>query len=153
MVSPEGTQDGNRMPAINPKATAATLHRCTLGQHRMGKHRILAPDSWGTYLRNDFSEPRLLHLPIHRKVLNSLPWDVWFSLIIIFWYSDYLVFVTKLTGVSLTSLDQSLKAIWEAVSWPSSHQKFHQIKHNLEAVHIFQLTNLYFSIKENYNLL
>ena len=29
----------------------------------MGKHRILAPDRWGAGQRNDFSEPRLLHLP------------------------------------------------------------------------------------------
>ena len=55
---------------------------------RMRKHRILVPDSWGAYQRNDFSEPRLLHLPIYRKV-NSLTWDVWFSLInrnlLMFW--------------------------------------------------------------------
>ena len=45
------------------------------------KCRILAQDSWDAYKRNDFSEPRLLYLPIHRKVLNSLTWDIWFSLI------------------------------------------------------------------------
>ena len=32
-------------------------------------------------LRNDFSEPRLLHLPIPRKVLNSLTGDICFSFI------------------------------------------------------------------------
>ena len=45
------------------------------------KHRTLAPDGWDSYERNDFTEPRLLYLPIHRKALNSLTWDVWFSLI------------------------------------------------------------------------
>ena len=35
----------------------------------------------GADQRNDFSEPRLLHLPMHRNVLNFLKWDVWFSLI------------------------------------------------------------------------
>ena len=45
------------------------------------KCRILAQDSWDAYKRNDFSKPRLLYLPIHRKVLNSLTWDIWFSLI------------------------------------------------------------------------
>ena len=55
LVSPEGTQDV--------------------------KTQILAPDSWAAYQRNDFSEPRLLHLPIHRKVINSLTWDIQFSLI------------------------------------------------------------------------
>ena len=41
------------------------------------KHRVLAPDSWAACERN---EPRLLNLPIHRKGLNSLTWDIWFSL-------------------------------------------------------------------------
>ena len=36
------------------------------------KHRRLALNSWGAYQRNDFSEPRLWHLLIHRKALNSL---------------------------------------------------------------------------------
>ena len=31
--------------------------------------------------RNDFREPRFLHLPIHRKALNSLTWHIWFSLV------------------------------------------------------------------------
>ena len=47
--------------------------RCTLRRLKMRKHRILAPDSWAA---------RLLNLPICRKVLNSLTWDIWFSLII-----------------------------------------------------------------------
>ena len=34
-----------------------------------------APDDWGTYQGNNFSETWLLHLPIHRKVLNFLTWD------------------------------------------------------------------------------
>jgi len=55
----------------------------------MRKHRIRTPDGWGAYQRNDFSDPRLLHLPIHRKALNSLTWHNWFSLInsnhLMFW--------------------------------------------------------------------
>ena len=53
----------------------------TLRRLRMRKHRIQAPDSWGAYRRNDFSELWLLHLPTHSKMLNSLTWDIWFSLI------------------------------------------------------------------------
>ena len=41
--------------------------------------RMLAPDRWGEYERNNFSKPRLLHLHIPRKALNSLTWDIWFS--------------------------------------------------------------------------
>ena len=44
-------------------------------------HRTLALERWGVYEGNDFSEPRLMHLPTRRKVLNSLTWDIWFSLI------------------------------------------------------------------------
>ena len=81
-ASPEGNQDGNRMPDIKPPDTAAAPSpRVHLRGLRMRRHRTLAPDSWGTYQRNDFSEPRLLHLPIHRKALSSLTWDVWFPLI------------------------------------------------------------------------
>ena len=60
------------------------------------KHKILTPDRWCAYQRNDFRDPRLLHLPIHRKMLNSLTWYIWFSLTIIFWCSDYLPFLIKL---------------------------------------------------------
>ena len=42
---------------------------------------MLAPESWGAYQRNDCRKPRLLHLSIHRKALNFLTWDIWFSLI------------------------------------------------------------------------
>ena len=52
-----------------------------LRKFRMWKYRILAPDSRGAYQRNEFSEPGILHLPIQRKALNSLTWDIWFSLI------------------------------------------------------------------------
>ena len=37
---------------------------------------------------NDFSEPRLLHLPQNRKALNSLTWEIWLSLI----YNNLLMF-------------------------------------------------------------
>ena len=80
---------------------------------KMRKHRILVPDSWGGYQRNDFNEPRLLHLPIFRKVLNSLAWDVQLHLINSnLPCSNYLIFVVKLLciGSSPTSLEQPLRA-------------------------------------------
>ena len=62
---------------------------------RMWKHRTLAPDSRGADQGNDFSEPRLLHIFIHRKELNSLIWCSLFSVIHkkYFWCLDYLPFV------------------------------------------------------------
>ena len=66
-MRPEGTQDGNKMPAIKQAASAATLRRL-----RVSKHKILTPDRYSTYQRNDFRKPNLLHLPIGRKALNFL---------------------------------------------------------------------------------
>ena len=74
------------------------LWGCTLRKLRMRKHRILASDSWGAYQRNDFSEPRFLHLPYHRKALNPLTWDIWFSFI----NSNLLMF--RLPGLLLQKL-------------------------------------------------
>ena len=45
------------------------------------KRRMLAPDSWDVCETNDFSKLKHLYLPKHRRVLNSLTWDIWFSLI------------------------------------------------------------------------
>ena len=133
-VSPEGTQDKNRMPTIKPSASAATLNGAPWGDSGMRKHRILAPDSWGIYQRNDFNEPRLLHLPIHRKALNSLTWDVCFPLInsnlLMFHRSGFCYKTPIYPGSSLISLGQSLRAIWEAVSQAWDPQKVHWIKHN-----------------------
>ena len=81
MVSPKGTQEGEECLWSNSHQTAATLW-WAIGSSGCEKHRILVSDSWDTYERNGFSnEPRLLNLPIHRKALNSLTWDIWFPLI------------------------------------------------------------------------
>ena len=40
---------------------------------KVNKERDLAPESWDAKERNDFIEPRDLHLPTHR-MLNSLTW-------------------------------------------------------------------------------
>ena len=37
---------------------------------------MLVPNSWEADQRNDFGEPRLLRLLVHRKAINSLIWDV-----------------------------------------------------------------------------
>ena len=43
------------------------------------RRRTLTPVSWDACERNDFSGPRLLHLPICRKVLISLRYLVFFN--------------------------------------------------------------------------
>ena len=67
---------------------------------QMRKYRILVPYSWSTYQRNNFHEPRFLQLPLPRKALDSLRYLVLINNI--FWWSDYLPFVTKLLYI-LTS--------------------------------------------------
>ena len=79
LVSPKGTQEGEKYLWSTTHQTAATSYNEPQGSSGCGKHNILAPDRWGTYERNDFSKPRLLHLPIHREVLNFLIGNAWFS--------------------------------------------------------------------------
>ena len=62
-----------RMPTIKPSATADNLYEETQDEK--------AQVSRSACQRNDFREPRLLHLPIPRKALNFVTWDIWFSLI------------------------------------------------------------------------
>ena len=75
LVSREETHEGKSichlavirlhpLPTVSPEET----------QHV--KIESWPPDSWDTYQRNDFSEPRALHLPTYWKVLNSLTWDI-----------------------------------------------------------------------------
>ena len=40
------------------------------------KFRIVAPDDWDAYRRNDFGEPRLLCLPIHKEKKKSVSHSV-----------------------------------------------------------------------------
>ena len=76
-----GNTEGKECLPSSSHQTAATPSGEPQGSSGCEKHRILAPDSWDAYQRNNFSELRLLHLPIYRKALNSFTWDVWFSLI------------------------------------------------------------------------
>ena len=70
LVSPEGTQEGKEYLPSSSHQTTATPSGEPQGNSGY-ENKILAPDSEGAYKRNDFSEPRLLLLPIYRKMLNS----------------------------------------------------------------------------------
>ena len=119
---------------------------CTLRRLRMRKHRILALDSQGAYQRNDFNEPRLLHLPILRKALNSIAWDVWLCLINSHLLMSWLAGVCcKNSCISsfLSYLFGAAPQSWEAVSRVWSSQNVHWVKHNsqlLGCAFFFQLT-------------
>ena len=83
------------------------------------ENKTLAPDRWGVYQRNDFSEPRLLHLPIHRKVLSSLTRDIWFSLVnntLLRFRLPALCCKTSIYLAPLTSLEQFSQGLLEMLS-------------------------------------
>ena len=87
-----------------------TLPMGSLEELRVWKCKLLTPDSWDAYERNDFNQPKLLHLPIHRKALNFLTWDIWFPLSIRSWWSDYLPFSAQLL-YNLALLPFPLRAV------------------------------------------
>ena len=82
----------NDIAAIKPSASTA-LYAEHWGNSGWEKNKLLALDKVHTKGRISMSDDS--HLPIHRNVLKSLIWDIWFSLIVIFWCSDSLVFVVK----------------------------------------------------------
>ena len=101
-----------------PQSSVSVSLQCeqrTLRELRMKNRHVLkkgnlgcentgywSPDSWSAYEGNGSSEPRLLHLPMHRKVLNSLTCNIWFSLINNnIWCSVFLPIVTKLIHVNV----------------------------------------------------
>ena len=99
------------------------------------KRGILASDSWDAYESNNFSGPKLLHLPLHGKALNSLTWDIWFSFINnnLFWCSSYLPFVARLLynlGPPLTSLEQFSQSYLRCCLPGLSTKTFHWRKHD-----------------------
>ena len=102
----------------------STLIADELGQCRskVNKETGLASDSWGIHERNEFSEPRDLHLPIHR-MLNSLT----SSLVVQTACSLCCKLIYSLTSPP-ASLEQFSQSYWDAVSWAQSPKHSHQIK-------------------------
>ena len=115
---------------------------------RCGKTQILAPDSWGACRRKDVSEPWRLQLPIHRKTLNSYLEISGFLLsTVIFWYSNYLVFYFENSYKSWLPLphsEQSLRVIWDAVSWAYVLRFVHWVEHHSQL-----LGCVFFSVDRN----
>ena len=138
---PEGDPWGNsgwRQMGCHCQAHLVVNHcsypwQCTLRRLRMRKLGTLAPDSWAACQRNDFSDPRLSHLTIYRKALNSLTWNIWFSFIKSNQSGLLLQKKKKLLHIlvlPLTSLEQFLRVIWNAVSQAWVLTFVLQIKHN-----------------------
>ena len=111
--SQEGAQDGDKQAAhCQAISHCSNPQLCILRALRMEKHRILALDSKGVYQRNNFNEPRLLHLPYieNAKFINPI--------YLVFFNSNLLMFrlpglpckTPMYLGSSLTSSEPSLRA-------------------------------------------
>ena len=129
-VSPQGTQEGEANLLCSSIQTADTLRRALRKGSSGCENRMLAPDRWGAPGRNDFRERGLLHLPLHRKAPNPFPQDIWFSLTIVFWCSDYLPFLTEfcVTWPLPSPGSSSLRITWDGVSCAWSPKSSHRIK-------------------------
>ena len=103
---------------LHPSATTATpngAHRGDLGWRKADT----GPRELRCISKEWFQWAQTLPLQIHRKVLNSLTYYIWFSLI----NSNLLMFQLPglccktpiYPGPSLTPLEQSLRTIWEVV--------------------------------------
>ena len=106
------------------------------------KQTILAPQTWGAHQRNDFSKPRPLQLPIGKKLLSSLAWAIWFSVI-----SCNLFRTTPVYPSSpLTTQSSFLRVTWDATSQAQVLSFVHRIKHSSQLLYctfFFQLTVAY----------
>ena len=99
------------------------LRNWGMQEARCTRKQDLAPGSWSAYEGNEFSEPRGLHLPIHR-ILNSLTstWSLVFRLPTPFVANLYIAWFLP------TSLKQFSQSYWDAVSLAQSPKHSHQIK-------------------------
>ena len=94
---------------------------------KVSKETGFALDSRGDYERNEFNEPRGLHLPIHR-MLNSLTWYLIFDVQTA--CSLCCILVYCLTSPPASSEQFSL-SYWDPVSQAQSPKLYHQINNSL----------------------
>ena len=59
-VSTKGTQEGEEYLPSNSHQAAATLPKVNSKNFKMLKHKILVPENWNTFERNDFSWAQIL---------------------------------------------------------------------------------------------
>ena len=134
-LSPRGTQEG-RIPAIWQPLGCSHSLRQALRNSGCEKHKIQAPYSWEAYERSDFSDPWLLHLPIHRKALNSLTWDIWFPSIHKNTFDAQatcrLLHISKEPDSSRCLLRAVHSGLLECCLLGLSSKNFHQIKYNAQ---------------------
>ena len=95
---------------------------------RWTRNQDLAPGSWHTHERKEFSEPRGLHLPIYR-MWNSLTWHLIFDVQTSWYLCCNLVYsLTTPPPTPPSSLEQFSQRYWDTVSGAWSPKHYHQIK-------------------------
>lgn len=126
--------------AINPSANAATLKGMPWGNSR-GKNTALSQIAKVPIKVTISASPNSCVFTMS-KVINSLNWNVWFALISSNSTFLLLFFLIPIyPGSSFTSLEQSLRAIWEVVfSACLSSQYVHQIKDNSQLLGCYFLS-------------
>ena len=118
-----GLQMWMRAPWMLPPPTviAEELGEC---KKQGNKETGLIPDSWDSYERNEFNEPRGLHLPRHR-MLNSLTWYLIFEVQTACSLCCKLVYNLTSPPASLEQFSQSYR---DAVSQAQSPKNSHRIE-------------------------
>ena len=81
-LSSKGTQERKEYLWTAAIRTTATQYSEPQGSSGYEKTQDTGPLVAEIHMKEMLSvSPRLLHLPIYRKVLNSLTWDIWLPLI------------------------------------------------------------------------
>ena len=76
LFPPGNSECKQRRPTIPHHSAAASSQVVPPGDSGWESTGKRGPASWGAHQRTDCRELRLLHFPKHRKVLNSLTWDI-----------------------------------------------------------------------------
>ena len=137
---------GNKQEMSQPSVSSGfqTWVREELGECKTQGEQ-LTPQSWGAYERNEFSEPRGLHLPKH-SMLNSLTWCQIFAVQTACALCCKLVYILTSPPASLEPFSQSyfrafFPSYWNAVSWTQESSTFPPNKITL----YFQVVTVFFS--------
>lgn len=105
------------LPTIKLSPIAAALIMCSKGNWD-GDGQDTG-HSYDAYLRINFSESRLLHLPTHRKTVKSLTWNVGGGVVIsinLLVFDQMVLFLFFVFGKKLPPLPPLPRATWDAVS-------------------------------------
>ena len=136
----EGSQNCNSTDVATPYCdcwgTGGTQEAAICHSLRWTRKQDLPPDSWGVSERSEISEPRCLHLPIHRTI-NSLTWYLIFNVQIACSLCCKLVYSLISPPASLEQFSQSY---WDAVSQAQSPEHFPPNKITL----YFQVVTVFF---------